>query len=263
MAGRELTISIKVGRRECVVALALFLIGLHPTGLSTEQLTLTTYYPSPYGVYQQLRSTQDSYLAYASGNVGIGTAAPGAKLDVTAPGGTATAFSVSGAGNITLTPAGNIGIGTTSPLRKLHLAGGGNSIVFDPAAGMMAVGTTDTSPIYGTGIKVANSNLHVQGNENGNWLRVGDAWSEAGIYAESGNLILGAASGRVLVGSNASQYLGGMCQSVWYSFGGVSRCPNSGTGWTVMSWGGGPGVISDLGTIPISGYMHCCKVETP
>src|SRR5512140_595713 len=43
-----------------------------------------TLYPSPRGEYANVYSTNDSYFATASGNVGIGTASPNAssKLDV-------------------------------------------------------------------------------------------------------------------------------------------------------------------------------------
>ena len=47
-----------------------------------EDITLTTYYPSPRGVYQTLRSTGQTTLAEAGGNVGIGTAAPTTTLHV-------------------------------------------------------------------------------------------------------------------------------------------------------------------------------------
>lgn len=250
MAGRELTIHLKIGRREAVAAAAFLLVIMRPAALSTEQLTLSTYYPSPYGVYKQLRATDDAYLAYQAGSVGIGTTSPLGKLHVT------------GAGNVIIDPTGNIGIGTGSPLKKLHLAAGGMNVVLDPANAQMAVGTTDSSPIYATGLKVAGANIHVQGNENGGWLRLGDAWSVNGVYSEAGDLIVGASSGRVLVGPNATQYLAGMCQSVWYSGGGNTYCPNSGQGWSVMGYGSAPGRI-DGGAIPASGYMQCCKVESP
>ncbi len=47
-----------------------------------EQLTVTTYYPSPYGVYKELKTTSNSYFAVEDGSVGIGTDSPAAKLDV-------------------------------------------------------------------------------------------------------------------------------------------------------------------------------------
>lgn len=40
-----------------------------------ESITITTYYPSPYGSYNELTTTGDTYLAIDSGSqVGIGTA---------------------------------------------------------------------------------------------------------------------------------------------------------------------------------------------
>jgi hypothetical protein len=52
-----------------------------------ETLTITTYYPSPYGSYNQLTTASTTYLAYSSGNVGIGTTSPSAKLQVLLNGG--------------------------------------------------------------------------------------------------------------------------------------------------------------------------------
>jgi len=47
-----------------------------------ENLTITTYYPSPYGSYRELTTTGNTTLATSSGNVGIGTTSPTAKLEV-------------------------------------------------------------------------------------------------------------------------------------------------------------------------------------
>lgn len=49
-----------------------------------EDVTLTTYYPSPRGVYQQLKSNEDTALAIQSGGVAIAQASADAayKLDV-------------------------------------------------------------------------------------------------------------------------------------------------------------------------------------
>lgn len=53
-----------------------------PLYAEEEALTLTTYYPAPYGAYQNLRTTQDTYLATDSGYVGIGTTEPTHELSV-------------------------------------------------------------------------------------------------------------------------------------------------------------------------------------
>ncbi|MBU4251861.1 MAG: tail fiber domain-containing protein [Candidatus Omnitrophica bacterium] len=42
-----------------------------------EEITITTYYPSPYGSYNELTTSGNTYLATTSGKVGIGTTAPG------------------------------------------------------------------------------------------------------------------------------------------------------------------------------------------
>ena len=46
------------------------------------RVDLTTYYPAPYGEYKNLKSTESSYFATSSGNVGIGGTAPAYKLQL-------------------------------------------------------------------------------------------------------------------------------------------------------------------------------------
>ncbi len=68
-----------------------------------EEISLTTYHPSPKGAYQTLSSTSTSHFATYEGGVGIGIADPGtANLAVM---------------------GGNVGIGTTDPKVKLHIQG--------------------------------------------------------------------------------------------------------------------------------------------
>jgi hypothetical protein len=52
--------------------------------LSSENVTLTTYYPAPSGVYTQMITTGETYLSRDAGTTGIGTAAPNGayKLDI-------------------------------------------------------------------------------------------------------------------------------------------------------------------------------------
>lgn len=47
-----------------------------------EEITISTYYPAPYGVYRNFKTTEDTYLATESGNVGVGTETPNTKLEV-------------------------------------------------------------------------------------------------------------------------------------------------------------------------------------
>ena len=56
-------------------AFLLAVLGLGVT-LMAEDITLTTYYPAPYGVYDELTTTGNTNLAITSGNVGIGTTNP-------------------------------------------------------------------------------------------------------------------------------------------------------------------------------------------
>ena len=103
-----------------------------------EEMTLTTYYPSPHGVYRELR-------------VGSGNAlAPGAAVEITNNGGALslqvdTAFAV--AGN------GNVGLGTINPGERLDVAGNGR------ISGTMNVGGT----LAVTGDATFGSNVTVTG----------------------------------------------------------------------------------------------------
>src|SRR5206468_3404647 len=49
---------------------------------AAETLTMVASYPSPLGIYNSIISAGNAFLARDSGNVGIGTSSPTAKLDV-------------------------------------------------------------------------------------------------------------------------------------------------------------------------------------
>ena len=129
-----------------------------------DNVSISTYYPSPYGSYQNLTTTTDTYLATTSGKVGIGTTSPGAKLDIgagAAPRGGNTDLLIGTGGNVpqielyhtskssaisydgatlnfytnggswvqgmVIDNSGNVGIGTTNPgVYKLNVAGTAN-----------------------------------------------------------------------------------------------------------------------------------------
>ena len=100
-------IRIEINRRR-LKAVLIVVLGLVAAELTSETLTMTTWYPSPSGTYKTLRSTMNAYFAYSGiSSVGIGTTAPANKLSVN--------------GNADF--SGNVGIGTTSPQAKLHVAG--------------------------------------------------------------------------------------------------------------------------------------------
>ena len=85
-----------------------------------EELTLTTYYPSPRGVYHELR---------ASGDVAIGKLeAPGARLEIVGSGTSAATSALrvtnsEGTALLDVQNGGNVGIGTTTPGAKLEVRG--------------------------------------------------------------------------------------------------------------------------------------------
>ena len=70
---------MRSGMRWCI--LAGFLVG-GPVRALAEDITITTYYPSPRGIYQELRTTDNTYLAYLAGRVGIGMMNPATKLSI-------------------------------------------------------------------------------------------------------------------------------------------------------------------------------------
>lgn len=74
----DLTFSRRFVRTAGAVAIALCAV----PELDSESVTLSTYYPAPSGVYTNMITTSDTYLARDGGNVGIFTTTPGAKLDV-------------------------------------------------------------------------------------------------------------------------------------------------------------------------------------
>ncbi|MBI3549833.1 MAG: hypothetical protein HY078_12415 [Elusimicrobia bacterium] len=70
------------GRSKLRLLCALLLLGVMVGTLGSETMTLTTYYPSPSGIYRRLVSTAEAVFARDGGNVGVGTSAPSEKLDV-------------------------------------------------------------------------------------------------------------------------------------------------------------------------------------
>jgi len=98
---KVVVLQIKLSRKNCLLALTIALLCFHPRLVGSETLTLTTYYPAPYGGYASILSTGQTLLARDNGAVGIGTDTTGsAKLSVM---------------------NGTVGIGTTDPQANLHI----------------------------------------------------------------------------------------------------------------------------------------------
>ncbi len=69
------TFQLQLTRRKAWLLLTAFFICWHPGFLGSETLTLTTYYPAPYGGYASLLTTGKTLLARDVGNVLIGMSA--------------------------------------------------------------------------------------------------------------------------------------------------------------------------------------------
>ncbi len=83
-----LTLRLRLTRRKALFILTAFFLAWHPGFLGSETLTLTTYYPAPYGGYAALLTTGQTLLARDGGvanyiNVGAGYNGTGNRRDAT------------------------------------------------------------------------------------------------------------------------------------------------------------------------------------
>lgn len=103
MKRKTIVVRLVIDRRAAGVILAAVAVGTLAMRLSSETLTMSTTYPAPVGIYNQIVTT---------GNAG------------TVPADTTLARN---AGNVLLTPtsnpAGRVGVGTATPQAKLDVAG--------------------------------------------------------------------------------------------------------------------------------------------
>lgn len=109
----QMDISVPSSAFRMMLALALMLIGADE--LVSETVTLTTYYPAPSGVYVNMITTNNTWLARDSstnsGYLNIGSNAAAGNQGT-------------GAGNTRLIVMnGNVGIGQATPTQKLEVAG--------------------------------------------------------------------------------------------------------------------------------------------
>ena len=115
MADLNIRMDLRVTPAMFRCSLAGLLLFIMAPELATESVTLSTYYPAPSGVYTQMITTQNTYLARDGGGVSIGTRnAPIGALDVESSGVRR---------NVILNAGGYVGINTQSPLMTLDVAG--------------------------------------------------------------------------------------------------------------------------------------------
>lgn len=115
-----------------IVFFILFVFGLISSSFA-EDITITTYYPSPYGSYNSLQADR----------IGVG--------DNNASGSLTSADVPTTSGHMWI--RGNVGIGTTSPLSRLSVGTSGNSGYAIAASGSSTgiYGSGGSTGVYGTG----------------------------------------------------------------------------------------------------------------
>lgn len=137
-------VSFVYGPRTWRVPLAAVMLFAAVGDLNSESVTLSTYYPAPSGVYTQMITTNNTYLARDGGSVGIGTTTPGQKLSV--------------AGNAYV--SGRVGVGVPAPTQALDVAG----TIHVSAAGCSGPTTVVTGPIcLGNRYATFTPGLYVEG----------------------------------------------------------------------------------------------------
>jgi hypothetical protein len=188
---------------------ALFLASL-PLEISSESLTLSTYYPAPLGVYAQLITTgvgpSNTLLARDGGNVGVGTASPTALLHAVGRGNGTVAELQGGTNDLALAATAN-NPGWMATLQNSNGSGDGLTI---SASNLALFGSASGAGSYGvegsggnTGVYGVSANIGVQGSGNNEGVL---GYGQNALYGFSwynnGNGVLGYASG---ANSNAVQ----------------------------------------------------------
>lgn len=143
---KTIVLEFRMTRNRLLGLLSFLLLTWHPGFLGSEVLTLTTYYPAPYGGYVNLLTTNKTLLARDGGAVGIGTGAAALnasyKLTVSASG------AMGGIG-------GNYGLTPDYAAWAAYGTGAGGAAIYNDSAGfkkLMIVGNNSAGGTRQVGI---------------------------------------------------------------------------------------------------------------
>lgn len=162
-----------------------------------EQVMVSTTYPSPLGVYQELRATAD---------LGVGTMTPGQKLDVY-QNDTSTVLASIRNNSATLwagiNAVGEGQVGTFTPSKLQLIAGGQNQVTIDPSGPSVVLSgqlllanlASDPSPLPRRGAIYFNTTTgRIRRSDGASWQDLDQNWFSVGanIYsAAAGNVGIG------------------------------------------------------------------------
>jgi hypothetical protein len=124
----------------------------YPFSFAQESLTITTYYPSPYGSYNQLQTN----------TLGVG--------DNDGDGGLDSGDVPSTAGDVWV--AGKVGIGTMSPAAKLDVQGGDIQVGHFPGQPGLRLATWKTEQLDSIAIQYQIRDIPITGVCGFIWVRV-------------------------------------------------------------------------------------------
>lgn len=259
METTEISLKLNFSRRQITVLLAFFLLAWHPGFIGSETLTLTTYYPAPYGGYVSLLTTNQTLLARDGGNVGIGIAGPGSKLHV------AGATQITD-GNAAADTAAYGTFGVTRPASGQTLT----YIAMTRAGNVVKAMGVDSSNNWVFGLPTAGNQVIASPQmvitQGGN-VGIANSWPSERLSV-SGNISV---TGDIIMTNTG--YIRNVCSRVQYSIGPQAFCP---AGARVMGYMG-DGVARVWGFLPLNqtstgngryivlgedwgGTMVCCRI---